>query len=605
MADSFVLSGRIDLVDNATDGLNKVSNNVDKTGKSVEDAESKMSKFANGLSKAGGKLTAFATVPIVGLATVTANLANSLEETQRKSKIVFGDMTADVQSWALENERNFGLGAGTIEGFVSQIADVTQGLGMAKDVSLEFSKGVLDTGTKLANWGGVGTEEAINDIQSAMLGATKSVEKYGIKLTESVLDQYAMNAGYEDGFKNLTEVEKAQVRYNAILGSSQNAVDYWNEGNRSATFTMQEMKEQLSNVGENLGKVFLPYLLEGAKKVADLCAKLATFTSENPKLAKMIVIIAGIVASIGPVLLVLAKVISIVKAIKTAYVAVKGAMVALQIATKAQAVAQGILNAVMAMNPIGLIIIGIMALIVAIMYLWQNCEWFRDLVLGAWEILKNAFNGYVEYVKTMWTAFVNILKAVWQGIVDYFNFCLNMWKTVFTTVVNFITNCWDAGTSLIRGAWETLSSGIINIFDNVKNTVVGIAQSIVNTIIRAVNFCINSLNKLSFKVPKWVPEIGGMEFGLNIPNVNEVSWLYEGGIFNKPTVLSGGFGVGDAYKGQGRQTEAVMPIDKLRGMIADLLQVDITLEIDGNSFVRKVVAPHQQELSNYSKLYNY
>lgn len=59
---------------------------------------------------------------------------------QRKTQTIFGDMTSDVEEWALANERTFGLGSGTIQGYLNNIADITQGMGMAKDASLEMAK---------------------------------------------------------------------------------------------------------------------------------------------------------------------------------------------------------------------------------------------------------------------------------------------------------------------------------------------------------------------------------------------------------------------------------------------------------------------------------
>ena len=74
-----------------------------------------------------------------------------------------------------------------------------------------------------------------------------------------------------------------------------------------------------------------------------------------------------------------------------------------------------------------------------------------------------------------------------------------------------------------------------------------------------------------------------------------------GGIFNKPTVL-GGIGVGDNYNGTGNQGEAVLPISDLRGMIADLLNVNITLDVDGKVLVQKAIAPYINELDRQLRL---
>ncbi len=53
-------------------------------------------------------------------------------------------------------------------------------------------------------------------------------------------------------------------------------------------------------------------------------------------------------------------------------------------ATKGMAAAQAILNAVMAANPIGILIAILVGLIAAVILLWNTCDWFRDFWINAW-----------------------------------------------------------------------------------------------------------------------------------------------------------------------------------------------------------------------------
>src|SRR5690606_8037060 len=60
-------------------------------------------------------------------------------------------------------------------------------------------------------------------------------------------------------------------------------------------------------------------------------------------------------------------------------------MVAVRVATMAWAVVQSVLNAAMAANPIGLIVIAIAALVAGIVYAYKNFEGFRNVVDGVWK----------------------------------------------------------------------------------------------------------------------------------------------------------------------------------------------------------------------------
>lgn len=81
---------------------------------------------------------------------------------------------------------------------------------------------------------------------------------------------------------------------------------------------------------------------------------------------------------------------------------VKGALavktIALTVATKAQTVAQGLLNAVMNANPIMLVVTAIVALISAFAILWNKSEGFRNFWINLWNGIKSVVKGAVDWI---------------------------------------------------------------------------------------------------------------------------------------------------------------------------------------------------------------
>jgi len=69
------------------------------------------------------------------------------------------------------------------------------------------------------------------------------------------------------------------------------------------------------------------------------------------------------------------------------WIAEKVALVASTVATTAMSVAQGILNAVMSMNPIMLVVLALAALTAGLILAYQHIDWFRQMVDGAWQKL--------------------------------------------------------------------------------------------------------------------------------------------------------------------------------------------------------------------------
>lgn len=355
------------------------------------------------------------------------------------------------------------------------------------------------------------------------------------------------------------------------------------------------------------------------------------------------------------------------------FIAHKVVTIASSIATTAMSVAQAALNFVMSLNPITLIIIAIGALVAAMVVLWNKCEWFRNLVKGMFEQLKVAWKSTLDFFKSIWDWFVGLwngavegfknawqrvcdfFKLIWQGVCLYFETVWNFWKGIFDGVVSIIKTTWDGACRFFKSLWEGICNtfktlwegfktvfnsvvdgiktiwnnvcnffgtawsracdGIKSVFTGVKNTVVGIAQSMTNTVIRAINWCITQLNKIKFSVPDWVPLIGGKSWGVNISKVSEVNWLYKGGIIDSPTLLGGGFGVGDAYKGTGRQAEAVIPLDvmykKMRTIVQEesqnekevVLNIENIFKVDGKELKRETVTETIKIMNKNNKDY--
>lgn len=104
------------------------------------------------------------------------------------------------------------------------------------------------------------------------------------------------------------------------------------------------------------------------------------------------------------------------------------ATLAQNVATQIGTAIQGAFNVVMAMNPIALIIIAVVALVAAFVLLWNNCEGFRNFFIGLWDTLKGAGSWIAEVFGGIFTSLGKIISGVFSGL-----------KDVFIDVINFIT----------------------------------------------------------------------------------------------------------------------------------------------------------------------
>lgn len=185
---------------------------------------------------------------------------------------------------------------------------------------------------------------------------------------------------------------------------------------------------------------------------------------------KTLVTILGIAAAIGPVLLIIGKVISGISALMGVIKAVKTVLIALY--------------TVLAANPIFLVIAAISALVAAFIYLWNNCEEFRNFWIELWNTLVNAFNVAVEWIRTgidnVVTFFQELpatISSIWEQIKE---FCANAISSILAIVTSWGASLWSSATYAftqmwlaIKAVWESIkswfSSGIKDFVSIVTN----------------------------------------------------------------------------------------------------------------------------------------
>ena len=183
-----------------------------------------------------------------------------------------------------------------------------------------------------------------------------------------------------------------------------------------------------------------------------------------------------------------------------------GTLFALNIASKIAGIIPIIatLNATMAANPVGAIIVVIGLLVTAFITLWNNCEGFRNFWIGLWENIKNvfeitkeAFTIGIEKIKETFTSFKenisNKINQIKNAITTTWNNIKTTTTNVFNSIKTAITNVWNAiknaVTSIIDGiknavstAWENIKTATTTVFEAIKTTASNVWNGIKTTI---------------------------------------------------------------------------------------------------------------------------
>lgn len=269
------------------------------------------------------------------------------------------------------------------------------------------------------------------------------------------------------------DIDKLSGAIDNCNGAAQNMADIMND-NLEGQLTI--LKSQLQELAISFGEILLP----AVKKIVGWIQGFINVLNSLPDGVKeTIVTIALIAAALGPVLIIVGKVISAIGTIMT---------IIPKLASVINA-AKGVIaafNAVCAANPYVLIIAAIVALVAAFIYLWNNCEEFRqfwidlwegikEIAIAVWEALKEFFKAAWEFIKTtaetVWNAIAGFFTGLWEGI-----------KNTFTTVVNaistFLTTMWNTIKTVAETVWNAISTFFTTIWNAIKTTVTTVVTAI-------------------------------------------------------------------------------------------------------------------------------
>lgn len=155
-------------------------------------------------------------------------------------------------------------------------------------------------------------------------------------------------------------------------------------------------------------------------------------------------------------------------------------LIALVSAQEGATVAQKLLNLAMKANVIGIVVTAITGLVAAFIYLWNNCDEFRQFWLDLWEKVKSAFQAFldwmspaVEKVKEFFTAMWEKAKEAWDNIIDSLEPMIDSMMTAFEEAWELIQMVWDAVSPYFEGVWEFIK----NVFSVVEAVLSGFFKS--------------------------------------------------------------------------------------------------------------------------------
>jgi len=142
--------------------------------------------------------------------------ASDAQETMNKFNVVFRENAKEAAAWAEEFGDKVGRATQDVANWMAGLQDLFVPLGFARKEAMELSKNLTALAVDVASFSNKVDAEVIRDFTSALVGNHETVRKFGIIISETSLAQEALNQNLGKAYKDLTDLEKVQLRYSLI-----------------------------------------------------------------------------------------------------------------------------------------------------------------------------------------------------------------------------------------------------------------------------------------------------------------------------------------------------------------------------------------------------
>lgn len=138
--------------------------------------------------------------------------------------------------------------------------------------------------------------------------------------------------------------------------------------------------------------------------------------------------------------------------------------------------AQKMMNVLMNLNPIGLIIAAVIALVAGFIYLWNTSEDFRNFWIGLWEGIKKAVGAAVDWIVSAWEGMKEFFSNTWNGLVDGTKNAVNSVKEAWKGTKQWFADLWTGIKDTAMDMWDGVKQAFSDAVDGVVSTWQGVKQ---------------------------------------------------------------------------------------------------------------------------------
>lgn len=423
-------------------------------------------------------------------------------------------------------------------------------------------------------------QEGMDELIYSLESSTSETEKltiasnyFGTKGAAFMLNALEQGALSLDDFK--TAATDATGAVNSTFEGTLDPIDNY-------TTAMNNLKL----VGNDLAIVMQGVMAPALIAIAEKLQGFAKWFKDLPEPVKeTMVVIAGLAAAIGPLLIIFGTMASSITSIITVFGTLGTTFATISAAVTPLGVAIGSISL-----PIVAVVAAVGVLIAAGIALYKNWDEVKAFALKTWEDIKSTILGILDKVKADFTKFGTDISTLWtntwNGVKTFISDTLSNIRIFITTFIQVIKDSWNMFGENLKIVTTAMWDGIRNTF-SVK---IEEAKDLVRRGLDAIVGFFRNLKIPQFKIPLPHFKING-SFSLNPPKVPTlgVDWYDKGGIFTGPTVI----GVGE------KRPEFVGALDDLRKIVKE--EAGEGQKIENNFNIASLVVREEADIKKIAR----
>lgn len=201
---------------------------------------------------------------IVAFGKSCIDLGSNLAEVQNVVDVTFGSMSGRVDAFAKDAAKSFGLSETMAKKYMGTYGAMAKSFGIAGNAGYEMSAAITGLTGDVASFYNLSQDEAYTKLKSIFTGETESLKDLGVVMTQTALDQYALNEGLGKTTNKMTEQEKVLLRYRFVMSQLSDASGDFARTSNSWANQVRVLQLQFESlkatIGQGLINVFTPVI---------------------------------------------------------------------------------------------------------------------------------------------------------------------------------------------------------------------------------------------------------------------------------------------------------------------------------------------------------